>query len=660
MYQQGLPYDPYQQARPFLNFNVNYTPVQFQIASPDPNLDQYTPMMISALITEIQTHANDDLLQRFFFNVMSDNNYNNESFYGLVNSAVIWLAWATNNRVVPGPTHEDNVMYTAAMFVSMSAWAAPLVSRQWAALQGYVTPEMQQGVQAAAADFNQRANEISAVLSNVQQQFQGGAYQGGGGGGYGAPAQRYTASSSYRGAQPANPPSNRWGQNQQRTVQNQPNVQASAGNIFNNNRQGTSGSTTQYQAGSRFSQNNQQQDTSVRGGMDQEQVDTVADNNDVRHILSTSKEAKDIVWKPTKEEPNYPAYSPTRSRLYFVIDADGKITTQLEKIEKTDMDFNEHNIPNIFGGPKKTQELKPVDQSMIILNNALDRIDQEAVQNHIEDQLNPDTNRKTLVHSGGPLVVQSVESGWAQAAMKRATYGAPYPDVFRAYLIVMEPHLNTVDEKPFVRDFSNSSSYQELRKKMIEEKDNVGAELMASVNRRMTQAINRIIKMNLSIPGLHIDSFVDDLDDLYAVLRKRYGERVIEVLDEHAEEVIIATFIVGEDQGEANITEDIEKGYDFDGVEKPKITYLNRFVTMTMVNLLANELDVELSKMTSSTLKRSQNPELWRLLEELFKETDQYACYFAQHLLRTKDGVVLEATRGYFGRDTYQLTMVSA
>ena len=74
--------------------------------------------------------------------------------------------------------------------------------------------------------------------------------------------------------------------------------------------------------------------------------------------------------------------------------------------------------------------------------------------------------------------------------------------------------------------YGASKSFIELREKLDNTVNEVSGELWSIANRKMTKLVNRILKQNLSISTLSIDSFVHDNQDLLTTLLEKQGQLI--------------------------------------------------------------------------------------------------------------------------------------
>lgn len=681
-----LPFNPTALDKPLYNLNDSYPPVTFNFSSPVPQLDYLLPFITARCAIEIQRDATEHPLRIFTFNRATENNFNNQYFAGIVNTMVMYIALlAVQGRL--SPMVENDVAAAAEMIVRAYVFHSVV---DFPALGQFVPQNKDQAVNQEIQNYKAIANELLQYQQHLrgQQQPQRSQYGGQinqGGGAYGG--QRSTYGGQQQPQYPGSQPQQQFHGNvgMQPRQQQQPVVGGHRSTFFTTTSQQVN--PNESAVGGRFSEpqfsmhvddallesrqvNNPRFDQQVeqtKGKVMNQQNSWVADTTPAvaapLNIVSHADAGDLVVWKPTDDEPYFPAYRPSVRELFLVTEPNGHITTDIQ--DRNNMDFNQHNLPNIFGGAHKYQTLRDPEVVQEELVKGQDRIDQEAKQSEIIDEINPDQSALKVVVSKSQVFEVSESTAWHAVALKRARLivDDKVPVIYRAYAQIAEPVISTKDDTDYVKDFATSTSYLELRKKLIAHRDTLNPELAAAINRRFTKALNRQIKSNLSIPAIFIDSFVDDVEDLLNVIEKRYGDRILKLLHDNAPNVIKAVLSETDSENCTLMTEDLISRHDYDTGEEPKITYLASYQSLTLLHVLANELDVELNAKNAATLSPPETPVMYRLVKELFGETKAAAAdggfVFERHLIRTLDGRVLEATEGYVNSGCFQLTLIS-
>jgi len=385
-------------------------------------------------------------------------------------------------------------------------------------------------------------------------------------------------------------------------------------------------------------------------------------------------------WKPSNKFPYFPAYNPLEWDLELVwINAEpGERTSsivfpKLTKKKEHDMDYNRHGVNTIFG--KLPESLKlPYDAEVVkLISDGLDELNGlpagESLPKSPLVGAFVETKRDTVIET-------SFDAIWFTGMLERlASPSETIPYVFRMYGLMAEPFVSDVDENKFVYDLSTSQTFSELQQKLKDSVNKVSVPLWNACNRKATALINRILKQNMSLPDLSIDSFEADMIDLLKLMDKKYGATAFNWFIKNQISQIKATFEMLHDieivNNEAvikdtSVTTGMAENYidarNFPKGEEPKFTYLVSDCSFTYLNCTIHELDVQLASNVGSALTKEMTPIAFGLVTDLFKDVDDHRFRhmrnFDRHFIRTNDGVTMEACRGNIGNDWLILTLI--
>jgi len=655
----GLPYPDSHLVHGFVQLDTNNLPNPPQFATPVPAIDRYGPVMLYALVTNIQANAEQSTLRRLMFNRAAENGYSNQYFERLYKSAMAFLsAKVAQGRINTYGDMSNDVLQTAAEICST---CAAFQVEEFKQLMIGIPPQYHQAVISDVHGYYEISNIVNQHMSNPGQQNN---YNQGNQGG-----REYSASNMFGG------------NNQQRPVQQ-------FGGAVNNNNSAIS----QYRSGvdttaidpaasavgSRFNNMDVQQpqakavnqhasqvyggatqnvfnQSSVESNKVEQENQEVTDDGCIIEKASISK----YKWRPTDQQRYIPAYAPSKSELYYKINPQTNVVIALTR----PMDFDQHNVPNAARvisksfsdkAPIQTQQLD-YRQVNDILEDANEQVSKDSRDHKAIEELTDFGSMKTSVHRDVSLTTFSEQDVWHVAALKRA-HNKVIPKLFRTYAVIRSPIVGLVDENEFIESLGNQKTYSDLKNKLIEGSENgISPEVVSTVNRYITKVINNILKMEIGV-NTSIDSFVTDYDELIVALRKKYGDIVVNAFADGAFDAIDAAFLSINDNGNSDV---IMEGFSFDPENQPKLTFINRIISVTLIDLLAVELDIELSETTPFQLRSSEHPHLYKLARDLFADVRADGYSVESNLVRTKDGVILRLTKGYFGNDSYQLTIVT-
>lgn len=683
-----LPFNPNALERQFLNVGYDRPPVVPPIDAP-PELAAYVPTVAGGAALVIQTNAQRNPLRYFQYNQLSVNGYANEDFAVLIATIfdLAQLNLVTRKSPNPSAAFDDAVPKVIEMFAALNLQHFP-------ALQGYLDPQAINMAHALIGTYNQIGGEIRQM--KAQGRVQQGGYQQTPhygqqyGQPYQQPYQQQANGPSYLGGQQTG---QRYGQ-----PQNQ-------GNVWNNGSSYSGGPQYQPQSGQtpfnryqnagapqtntapppsagRFDQNPLRQPFTPRQETTMNQVPAPQQASNYTpqpaapveeyvapvappEPLTIAWSSGEVEWKASAEYPYFPAYNPYKHDLYLVIREDGATIPELR--ERNPVDYNQHSVKTIFGTPPKGDNaahraavLARIAEGVRKLNansgvsavaTAAPADASEVTEDAPAPELSVVVNRDWVSHV-------SESDAWLIGAIERLRGDAGgVPDVYRTLAYIAEPLVGTTDETSMVASFGAAPTFFALREKLVAATNSISPALAGCVNARATALVNRLLRQNLGSP-LVITSFVEDYPELEAVIESQHGQTVLSAFLRHQAAHIQGTFdTMGEVATDILTAGLVDPGEYGDG-PVPKITYVMSKISLTHLNCRASELETNLVEGLSSAITPKLMPLLHSLLEGLFSTTESET-WFERHLLRTTDGRVLEASRGYLVQnDVYLLTLI--
>jgi hypothetical protein len=646
--QQQLPFDPQAPQQQQLNLNLNNPPYV-----PEYNGDQYlqqiAPFVAAALAMEIQQNMGKNPLRMFMFNQYGRDGFRNADFHAIVVATLDFITLEMVNR-----RYQTAEAAAAQCVPALVEMMCALNLRNFPGLEAYIDQNMVNPLRNLIATFDQLANAITQMKNQAS----------GGGGGWQQQNQNWqqqSPRSGFSGNQQQNQGNHSWRNSGPSQVGGTSSSlfssSGSSGQTFGGgNAGGGTVSPGKYGATSTASETVAQPFISRKEAVMETTatvVDTPIFTQQPTEVLASSGLIK---WKPSARWPYLPAYTPSKQELYFTIQADGTVEPIIKERNDAVMDYDKHATVASFGPVPKNLDLSGaqatmanIEQGIKQLNGATERAAEESATDTPE--ITTFVNRQVLLDT-------CENSAWFRGAMLRLT--APkdeVPAVYRTYALIADPVISLKDESDVIQNFSKSSTFIELREKLTAAIPEVSTELWSTANMKATTAINRVIAQNMSIPDLTIDSFVVDIQELIEHLGNKFGDNIQQAFLKHQRTLINSMFQSFEDATE-DMSVNLFEGLNFpDGVE-PKITFIASKYSLTYLNCISHELDIALTQGIAVGVMKALSPVMNELLVGLFKDAEEHGDLFYRHLLRTNDGRILEATRGYIGDDFYLLTLV--
>jgi hypothetical protein len=669
MYQNAQPlrYDPTRLMHPFYNLTLDQPPYVPQFPAP-PLVAPYIPLISAMCAIEIQSRAQTNALRIFMFNQYAVNNFANPDFESLVAAVVDYVNLTMAKRQVG---HVEQAIQ--ACVPKMVEMLCAIALRTNPGLENYTDPASQGMAVRVIQAFDQIAQEIQNMkrmgAAPVQTHMGGFQPQQGG--------QMHVHRGGFHGGFT------------QVGISPQPSVGSSS--LFNQAGT-TSGDASAPVSGDRFnagrygSMNRQpapvlQQPFTPRTQV-QPQEQPSMQTNDVESVeidptaIAERKPRipyKDQTYRGSTTFPYFPAFHPSQHELVYEVQDDG--STKPILIERaTNVDYDKHALTaTVFGTPPKKLELTDHVQMLARV--------QQGVKT-MKDEAKPDQVQTPSELSGverDPLTVfvkkewisdLTLDSAWAIGQIERVKQNlnaAQNPDVFRVYAEVCSPSVGEKDETETVRELGQCKTFLELRDALNQalQTKSISQSLWGVVDQRLTDMANRMVLQNLSISGLKIEHFVDDIETLINYLDEKYGDLVQGAFLRHQRDHIAAVLQVPEEALSKPLTDNLLERFEFEDGQAPKVTYVTNCYSLTYLNVISYALDLELNADGAAVITKALTPMFHDLVTGLFDEVENQPEFikFDRHLIRTLDGRILEATKGYLGETAgqkfYLLTLLN-
>jgi hypothetical protein len=385
-----------------------------------------------------------------------------------------------------------------------------------------------------------------------------------------------------------------------------------------------------------------------------------------------------LKWKPTQTQPYLPAYQPSKYSLRYVQESDGSVNYIL--IEKDPMDYDQHaTTSSVFGAVPRNLELHDSADVLRRLHNDVARISEaprtpayvDVVAQPVAEGEEP---AKIKVRASDQWVRDiSEDTAWLQVNRDRLLAAEEdglevVPDVYRRWVILGELSVAEVDETEHVSNYAQAKTFLELREKLKGSVDEVSPGLWDIVNTRLTKMVNRVLRLNLSVGDISIDSFVEDVGEVEEALRTHYGEAAVTGFSKYQRELIQRTFCSPQDAICLGFESEF-RGWFLPEVEgetqselAPKITFVKSRYSYTQLSARAHELDLAIDPKAPNAVFRESAPVLHDLIKQIFEDAAEAEAdwlnapwLFDRHLIRTIDGRVFEASKGFLGNQVHYL-----
>lgn len=626
----NLPFSTTQLMHQIYQIDINNPPIVHNI-NIHPELATYLRPITGIAVMTIQNSAQKNPLRTYSFNQLAVNGFNNQDFATFMLTMVDLMTYSI---FVLRTFSDPQTAAQAAAEKMLEYWCAVQVANQQG-LQAMLDPQTMHTIQGLIKEFQ-------TVSQGIQQMKQGGM-----GGGF--------SSQGFQG-------SNQGGFNQRSApIGSQPQQQqvgmgnptglfvTSGGNI----QQGKSNSQVVDRYASRNTSVNKdnpiEQPFTSRAPIQQEQA--------VIPVVETN-----LVWTASDEQPHFPAYAPSKTNLSLVRSARGNTLAILAAKQGAQLfEYDQHATPHVLGVPHRLAPVKDTTRRTTELLDAL-KLPVQVVK---KDDTEVVLENVSVIELEETLFETSKEVAFLNHNLKMTSLRRNSKAAFKAYRskYMIAQGLGEFDELTHaeLKSMQNLKTYRELAKRMNMLATKTNTQVWNSLNRELTEVINRQLSLHLSLK-LSIDSFAssfnEDDDDLLKYLEKR-GTIVYEKFLSKQAETISKFFVPIDIDLKKSIYQEFLSDED---AASPNDLYefLIRELTVTSIELDGPELDSEIHESVGSCLTHEQTPVLYSVARQYFNDNPGHSGSLSQHFLITSDGQVLELARGFINPDFYVVRLVKS
>lgn len=642
--------------------NPPFVPAQYNGPQPIANI---LGLICAAAAIEIQQNANKNPLRTFMYNQYSRSEpanappFNNPEFAMLIEAICEYIVLEMNsNRYADVEKAAQNCV------PQMCEMLCAINLRVFPDLEAYVNQNVVQTLRNTIAKFDETAQRIKNMRSGNNgwnNNSNSGNNGWGGGNNWG---------NSNQGG---------WGNNQGGGSQNRWNN--SGGNSWNTTgaKPSTGGNTSLFNSDDRRSSTNSgsgvggkwASESPLKQPYEQRQVkakepEVIHQEEQQNQPIEASLASGLIKWQPSNRFPYIPASAPTVGEIWLrkhppTREYPNGLVEPFLKEKDSNMDFDKHATGHVFGPVPRSLDISSAAATMSKIDQGVRKINNTVAMTETEKAA-PEVT--TLVNQA-VMLETSLESAWLAGALKRLTSPTgELPDVYRAYAKIAQPIITGVDMTDVIKNFGQSKTYIELREKLqasIDEKT-IPA-LWGEINHKLTVLVNRILQQKLALTGsdgqaITIDSYIADIEDLIQFLGKEFGQNVQQAFLKNQKDEIHSVFLTLDEKNASVVTDNYLADMIFSEGNKPVITYVASDYSLTYLNCLSYELDIDLAKGLGTLITEAVTPVANAMLSGLFDDINERGNSFERHLITTNDGRILEAARGYLGDKNFLLTLV--
>lgn len=328
-------------------------------------------------------------------------------------------------------------------------------------------------------------------------------------------------------------------------------------------------------------------------------------------------------WKLTPGgEPTYPLlYDYTTHALLHVTAPNGRVE-QVLKERTEDMDYLEHELNPEMRKQYRSVERAASDTKVVPNWGLLRKFQKDPKFRSVED-LNPEVEETEAVLDPstvspwiyGPMMANSTDEAIRKIALTRDSErifadGMPLEYIVR----ITSPVLTKANHIGLLKDLSRTKTHQELVEHLEAREGKIDADVLDRIDQRLTAGVNDLLRYELGIADLSIDSYIEDYEELSQLLMDEYGEPTSVAFEQLAARLPEQklTVLTGAQFSEYLSKEDLAGGEDMGS----KLLVFLETVVVTRLPWTTDDVTIDLSE--GGLVTQEALPNVYGALEAIF------------------------------------------
>lgn len=382
--------------------------------------------------------------------------------------------------------------------------------------------------------------------------------------------------------------------------------------------------------------------------------------------------ATEADWAPSASQPYKSLINPDlyEKRYSFTTDSSGSRIVMESIVTGDKMDREKHAIMMLGDSFKLDGVLRQElvgDSAAELANIKSDVLEAATVTTTASD----DSNKEAVIDFVYPnwFVDPFLESAIFEGKVKQKIHQKNHEaGVYRYFVTVAKPVITKESHRQVLPDLAGCKNFATLAKRLysigatVEEQSHLSpmkeptlTDMVMYCNQIemvLTDLVNDFLKNKLSLSGLKIDSFVEDINDVRKYLETKYSTAFAAAYDRFELEVCQSgLFQPMSEETEAVLTSEL-KPEDTDDVI---FTFIPVDHSITYIGLLDRELNFNVGKNDTLLIREAISPVLFKIAESLYAHKKAMGVTL-HDLLVTSDNVVYKLHKGYLGFDSYLIS----
>lgn len=370
-------------------------------------------------------------------------------------------------------------------------------------------------------------------------------------------------------------------------------------------------------------------------------------------------------WTKTHDpfEPYSVAYDPTTHVLYHRKDRSGKVTEVIMSIDDTE-EYLKYETD--LGLASKVRFERKADPSRVRWDSVTSIPDMDEVMDERDRRLSKmdlEEGEKALFKEEPLLIMSAITSASLEEARLGASMnlmdvlgevpeGQPISYLYYHCIPTLNGNKALVEQ---MEDICLERDFTEAQKKFLAVKELLEPLAWYMLNDKLTEFVNEIVRVELGLQGVSIDSFADDIIALIEDIEKHDGPTYANKLRAQTRRVMRSSCHVLTERMRDQYAQRLEYP-----VEKPEliedVVVFGELNSVIEVPWMSGDLSIAVTAEGSAILESSM-PQLYKTVQELFNRSDKLKRHAVRsYSILTADNVRFKLHRSLLTEDFYLIS----
>lgn len=230
--------------------------------------------------------------------------------------------------------------------------------------------------------------------------------------------------------------------------------------------------------------------------------------------------------------------------------------------------------------------------------------------------------------------------------------------VYRTYAMIAKPIISTEDHSEFIDNISECKTFNEIASLLnnavtFSQENKSLVALCYEIDKLLKYEINHVLRNKMSLNGISIDSFMDDVKDLPEFLNNNFGDKYKSIFNDFQKSYIPQLISTPGPNEIKNVREMLMDDHDFES--NVVINFIDQQFSFTFINVEDFELEIKPFEDCASSIIEDQQPLMYKIVSGIFNQDRDIEHDCLHNLIITSDNVIYEVQKGLVGNNFFTI-----